>query len=606
MEPHRYRVTFALAPGERDLLLSDLVLLADALTEADRLYLLKHPETPALAASGVSVREDPTGYRPDGEEELLDTPSALVAPPRGPYAGQRVVDPLGACAWAAAEAQRRGEPATVEIATKQGAYKPMLRKGDGSFEDVVPGGGWRLLRPNRHRLTFVTNLFDGPRDRDLSHDVLRVLLETLTRVDELYLARHPETPDIMRAGVLYMEEPPGQEDWQDVPTTLKMGLGDCLPLSTFVLRDDYTFVSLADVRPGDRIMGDGDWTVVTEAAVTGVKPILGLELDNGCVLRASPEHRLFTSERKEIRAKDVRVGDDLLTPSKSFPTYSGVEVDPRLDPVDAAWLVGTYIADGWHDVSGAHFSISGYDVRPKRRKAEQKLRTKAICESAGISVYWHRKHVAARDRALTSFMRRCGSRAPVKALPTMSWTQEQVRVGLLPGLQTDCSTAVSGTLTHGTTSPTLALQLRVLYRMLGQSVHIRRWTAEEHRGLGSHAMYRVTVRRNNENSTTKAWRTRASRYASSVRVRAIVRQQDELCADITTDSGRFYLPESDTLVHNCDDLACWLTARMRLQGVKGAVSDFSHHVMPNGAYLYHIFTRALGRVYDPSRWTGMR
>ena len=33
------------------------------------------------------------------------------------------------------------------------------------------------------------------------------------------------------SGVRYMEEPPGQEDWQDIPTCLKMRAGDCEDLA---------------------------------------------------------------------------------------------------------------------------------------------------------------------------------------------------------------------------------------------------------------------------------------------------------------------------------------------------------------------------------------
>jgi hypothetical protein len=49
----------------------------------------------------------------------------------------------------------------------------------------------------------------------------------------------------------------------------------------------------------------------------------------------------------------------------------------------------------------------------------------------------------------------------------------------------------------------------------------------------------------------------------SNRVIAIKEDKPELCCDITTDTGRFYLPESDTIVHNCEDLACYRVAELR-------------------------------------------
>jgi len=78
-----------------------------------------------------------------------------------------------------------------------------------------------------YRITYALDLFNGPKERELSHATLNVMLEALTKIDVLYLLRHPETPSIYKAGVKYMEEPPGQEDWQDIPTTISMGIGDC-------------------------------------------------------------------------------------------------------------------------------------------------------------------------------------------------------------------------------------------------------------------------------------------------------------------------------------------------------------------------------------------
>jgi len=82
-----------------------------------------------------------------------------------------------------------------------------------------------------YRITFVLNLFKGEQDRELSHASLKTLLMALMHVDILYLRAHPETPRIFESGVRYAEEPPGQEDWQDIPTTLKLGIADCEDLS---------------------------------------------------------------------------------------------------------------------------------------------------------------------------------------------------------------------------------------------------------------------------------------------------------------------------------------------------------------------------------------
>ena len=456
-----------------------------------------------------------------------------------------------------------------------------------------------------YRITYALDLFNGPKERALSHATLNVMLEALTKIDVLYLQAHPEAPRIYQSGVRYMEEPPGQEDWQDIPTCIQMGIADCLPVSTLVLRDDYTFAPIISLRPGDRIMEDGRATTVQECVITGEKPILAFALDNGCVLRTSPEHRLFTAQDREIRAEDVRVGEYLRAPTRPFPTSPvPFSVDERLDAADAAWLVGTYIADGWHQQY--RFSISGFDEKPKRRKAEQKKRVLEICERAGISSRWAMKSITVNDKSLAEAMHACGSHAPAKHLPWMGWSKEQVS-SLVEGLQTDCSTANSGTLTYGTTSPKLALQLRVLHRMLDQSVHIREWSAEQHKGLGSHSIFRVGIRKHADDDTCAAWKTRAEQYRTSVRVRSITEQEPELCADITTNTGRFYLPESDTIVHNCEDLSCWRAAEIIVRDRRLAVPFFHETRRRDGGYLFHIMVRhADGRIEDPSRILGMK
>ncbi len=442
---------------------------------------------------------------------------------------------------------------------------------------------------------------ESPKDRRLSHLALRRVLDCLTGIDADYLRAYPETPLLYQSGIRYAVEPSGQELFYDVPTILKERWPiDCLPLSTLVLRDDYTFAPIGSLAAGDRIMGDGAWTTVLDGCATGVKPILRFVLDNGCVLQASPEHRLLLQDGTEKRAGQVCVGDRLLSP-RSLPCGEREIEYPGISSEDLAWLVGTYVADGWVQHNG--FFISGDDDNPKRGKREQKDRAKAILETAGIKTWWGKKSMGAHERDLTAIMKRAGGVAPEKRVPDIAVTERQVRA-LLAGLQTDCSLANSGTLTHGTVSPTLALQLRVLYRMIGKSVHIRRW--DEHGGLGENPIYRVTVRDHHEPKNA-LWETRYENLATSARVRSISESEPEMCCDITTDSGRFYLPETDLVVHNCEDLACWRAAELQVRHNVPAIATFSWHCPPDRC-LYHVKTLDLrtGQEEDSSRILGMR
>jgi hypothetical protein len=266
-----------------------------------------------------------------------------------------------------------------------------------------------------YRITFVLDLFKGDKDRPLSHKALKTLLYALMYVDMLELQDDPSLPLIFKAGVKYQEEPPGQEDWQDVLTCIRLGIADCLPLSTLVMRENFTFTTMGSLKPGDRIMGDGKFTTVLEAVATGLKDILSFDLENGCILKCSPRHRLFLQSGEEIRASEVKVG--------------------------------------------------------------QRLKT----------------------------------------------------LSLTP------------------------------------SVH------------------------------------------NFTRVKAVRVSGQELCGDIETDSGRFYLPESDLVVHNCEDLACWRAAELRVRYGIQAEPTFIWKLRPNGGYLYHILVKLPdGRIEDPSRTLGMR
>lgn len=82
-----------------------------------------------------------------------------------------------------------------------------------------------------YRITFVLNLFKGDADRPVSHAALRTVLMALMHVNILELQADPNLPLLFKSGVRYEEEPPGQEDWQDVLTTLKLGIGDCEDLA---------------------------------------------------------------------------------------------------------------------------------------------------------------------------------------------------------------------------------------------------------------------------------------------------------------------------------------------------------------------------------------
>jgi hypothetical protein len=61
--------------------------------------------------------------------------------------------------------------------------------------------------------------------------ILRALLEALTTANMVYLQTNPHTPFLYESGVRYLEEPPGFDEWQDVPDTIARRSGDCEDLA---------------------------------------------------------------------------------------------------------------------------------------------------------------------------------------------------------------------------------------------------------------------------------------------------------------------------------------------------------------------------------------
>jgi hypothetical protein len=66
-----------------------------------------------------------------------------------------------------------------------------------------------------------------------SKRALLILLETLTRINQAYLANHPDSLPLYQSGIVYQPEF-GTEEWQDIPTTFERGFGDCEDLAAHI------------------------------------------------------------------------------------------------------------------------------------------------------------------------------------------------------------------------------------------------------------------------------------------------------------------------------------------------------------------------------------
>lgn len=78
-------------------------------------------------------------------------------------------------------------------------------------------------------VVFRARLFETAGDRNFSRWRILQLLECLTKLDEIWLKFHPETPPLYQSGVVYAPEK--GEIFRDIPTLIEEGNGDCDCLS---------------------------------------------------------------------------------------------------------------------------------------------------------------------------------------------------------------------------------------------------------------------------------------------------------------------------------------------------------------------------------------
>jgi hypothetical protein len=68
---------------------------------------------------------------------------------------------------------------------------------------------------------------DLPRNEAYRNRAMQILLWTLVHLNELWLQHHPKTPRLYQAGVRYVREPYGYEQWIPIPRVIRQGGADC-------------------------------------------------------------------------------------------------------------------------------------------------------------------------------------------------------------------------------------------------------------------------------------------------------------------------------------------------------------------------------------------
>jgi transglutaminase-like putative cysteine protease len=391
----------------------------------------------------------------------------------------------------------------------------------------------------------------------------------------------------LRRDIRYTSDVVGVDTYAHPRRTLELGGGDCLPGETLLVTPQG-LVRIDQIKVGDTIHDGASWVRVTNWWDKGHLPINTYELNNKSVLRCTADHRVFrvtrgNGEHIEVRAGDLEEGDLLLQP-REFE--AGVE---SLSD-EHAIIAGAYLAEGWWDESKGIFCIAGVP----NGKGVRELVLAAAARLGITNLYEHRRYIGFRKEHawLTAGL---GVGAAEKRLPHLNFDRNTIATIVRVMEMGDGGLSTTGkgemrNMVYSTASRTLALQYRIMQRMLGRSTHMKSMTAEEHGGAGSLPIWRITVRNNH---TRKPW----------AKVRTIRNAIIETQAfDIETTSGRIYLPESDVIVHNCDEYSATAAAALMSVGIPARFKVIRTKDSPTWN---HIYVEAGTPKQSPTKWIAL-
>jgi len=362
----------------------------------------------------------------------------------------------------------------------------------------------------------------------------------------------------------YVYDPDGTDLFATAKETLLIGGGDCFPEGTLVFRDDGLLVPIETVEVGDRIHDGVDFVPVLKTWNRGPKEIISAALDNNCTLRLTPNHKVLRmpvetvvpksrgcrdwrvgghGTEQEVMFGDLRIGDFLLQPRE----FAGGSQEMTADD---ALLVAAYITEGFaDDRRTSRVTIAGI---PNNKGIRE--RVLAVLERRGIHtrVYDHGLVFRRQDVGVLEQYQQMGRYAADKRLPHLDWTRQTIEalVAVMDATDAGRGGGNNQNVIYASRSRELALQYRILQRMLGRSTALRAVTKH----VGPVPLYRVRVRNSHD-------------LKPFVRVLSLAAERDQSNTyDIMTASGRVYLPESDVVTRQCDDAVIVLCSLARAIG----------------------------------------
>lgn len=391
----------------------------------------------------------------------------------------------------------------------------------------------------------------------------------------------------LRRDIRYTSDVVGVDTYAHPKRTLEMGGGDCLPGETLLVTP-HGLVRINQIKIGDTIHDGAAWVRVTNWWDKGTLPINTYELNNKSVLRCTAGHRVFRvtradGEHVETLAEDLKEGDLLLQPRSFAPGVEGLSQAH-------ATIVGAYLAEGWWDENKGIFCIAGVP----NSKGVRELVLDAAARLGITNLYEHPRYIGFRKEH-SWLVSGLGVGAAEKRLPHLNFDLATVAtivkvMEMGDGGLSTLGKARAQNMVYSTASRTLALQYRVMQRMLGRSTHMKFMTAEEHGGAGSLPIWRITVRNGHQR---KPWAKIKTVREGVVESRVF---------DIETESGRIYLPESDIIVHNCDEYSSTACAALMAVGIPCRFKVIRTKDSPTWN---HIYVEAGTPKQNPTKWIAL-
>lgn len=382
------------------------------------------------------------------------------------------------------------------------------------------------------------------------------------------------------------------EKWNTPSETLKLGVGDCFPKDTLVLRSNGELEQIKNLEIGDTIIGgEGRPVRVNNYWDRGKKRIIEITLNDHQKVRLSETHKVLTYPTKgycrskklfEKRVKDLSIGEYLPFPDR-------LQFDETISyPKDTAYLYGLYLADGW--LKHNQVFIAGKDGKKKQK---QKKWVKSYCKKHNLDYEMKDRWIIIKNKKLASEIRNLFGEGCNGKLIKKHNLDPNTAKKILEGWEADATKRVNE-LTYSTVNYNLAVSLRILWRCCGYQVSIRK--ISNHGGFGKRPIYRIGVKRKKTNQP---------------RIVSLKYVGDEDCCDISTSDGLVYLPEQDVIVRQCDDwgileyniireiflmLGVWQKHKHRLKCVVGNVNLYGPIPSSAGGHFYLMW------LHDDREW----